>query len=600
MIGTVAAQDRCEEGLALLRMRDHLPQAEAAFRAGLALDPDHVGCLTNLAVTLRNLGRLKEAGTHLARALELAPEDPVVHMQTGTLLRWRGRMEAALTAYDAALALDPGHVNTRVARTMTLQQMHRWHEALADYDRLMAVLPPEVVASNVLPRRRAEVKAILDRIASYGVDSTLPHQAFSIALYHRANQLVLEDRLDEAVRLYEDAALLKPDYGDPAFPLGETVAAQEACRPAEPYLSCRWLEESLHFHHDRLAFCCSTHTRGKNWPAVGPYHGGPVPVDYVLARRTQIIRENQVGTDNACLGCPALERRAWRPPPHLFRILILNTHTVCNQTCNFCFLAQADFDLPSYYYLAEPALDFLWSRGWLAPDPYVLWGGGEPTLSKEFLPLATRMHRAGARLNIYSNVTFAVPVLEEALRNGRCDLITSLDSGTSETFYRIKYLRDAPVAIKGRPAFETVWSNIATYAQAGPDHLIVKYILTQDNAGEADLAGFIEGCRTHGVRQIMVLTEVCEGLNGTVSAAVWDAFRTLLARARATGLAVLFNPLTLRVANLPADLKADLERPGPAGPFPLDEYLGLLGIAVASPDAPSTHALMEPSQEDPA
>jgi len=258
-----------------LRIRDHLTQAESCFRQGLAADPDHPECLLYLAVTLRNLGRFKEADRLLRHALEISPMDPVVHMQVGTLRRWQKRLHESLQAYDAALLIDPTHVNTRVARAITLQEMNRWEQALKGYDQLISELTTEEVEGNALPRRRREVAEILARIASNGLDMKLEPQALAVALYHKANQLVLEGKVDAALVLYQDAAKLGPDYSDPTFPIGETVAIQTQRKPEGDYLSCPWIEGCLHLHHDRLAFCCNTHERGKDWPIMGPIPVAP-------------------------------------------------------------------------------------------------------------------------------------------------------------------------------------------------------------------------------------------------------------------------------------------------------------------------------------
>jgi len=578
-----------------LRIRDHLTQAESCFRQGLAADPDHPECLLYLAVTLRNLGRFKEADRLLRHALEISPMDPVVHMQVGTLRRWQKRLHESLQAYDAALLIDPTHVNTRVARAITLQEMNRWEQALKGYDQLISELTTEEVEGNALPRRRREVAEILARIASNGLDMKLEPQALAVALYHKANQLVLEGKVDAALVLYQDAAKLGPDYSDPTFPIGETVAIQTQRKPEGDYLSCPWIEGCLHLHHDRLAFCCNTHERGKDWPIIGPHSGGPVPVDFVLARREQLRRENQAGEDNGCLGCPDLERGAWKRSGAPFDLLILNTHTVCNQKCDFCFLAAADFAIPSYFYMAGPVIGNLIDKGWLAHGSYVLWGGGEPTLSKEFADVATRLLSVGCHINIYSNATIVQPILLEALRGGQCDFVTSMDSGTAGTFHRVKYLSETPIMIQGRPAFDVVWDNISTYADACSDQVLVKYIFTPNNSSDADVAGFIENCKARGIGGIIVLTEVCDCLNGTVSEVIWSAMARMVGLAHAQGIRVLFHQGMLKVGNIPSPLLERLmatEHEGPGSPEsdqsgdrPLKKYMDLMKISASLPRA---------------
>ena len=92
MTDSSLAQHSYSEGMAFLERRDHLSEAEAAFRLGLAADPDHAGCLLQLGITLRVQGRLKEAGYVLGRARDIAPKDPMVHMQIGRVLRLQKKM----------------------------------------------------------------------------------------------------------------------------------------------------------------------------------------------------------------------------------------------------------------------------------------------------------------------------------------------------------------------------------------------------------------------------------------------------------------------------------------------------------------------------
>lgn len=546
-------------GMKSLEMRDHLAEAEACFREGLKMDPDHAGCLLNLAVTLRNLGRLKEAEHALHRALGVSPEDPVVHMQLGTLRRWQKRLEESLRAYDAALQIAPDHVNTRVARSITLQEMNLWEEALAEYDSLIESLAPAEVEANALRRRRGEVAEVLARIAGTGADPRQPLQEVAAALYRRANQLVMGGSVDAAVRLYEDAAQLQPDYAADGFPIGETVAAQMARRPSGEYLSCRWLEESLHFQQYRLAFCCVSHTTGIDSAVAGAYHGGPVPIDFILARRQQLFEQNQAGIQNSCKGCPELEARTWERRSWMFRTLVVGNHSSCNQNCSYCALAQAHFEMPPYSYWAGPAIERLLTQGWIAPDPYLVWGGGEPTVSREFPTLITRLNPTKARFNILTNATLLKPILIDLLREGRCDIVTSVDSGTPTTFYRVKYMSDTPVLVQGRPAFDVVWETLSRYAGANRDGVLVKYVFTLETIAEDDLRGFVDLCLLNGISQVILSPEISDVLSGKVPDEVWDAIRTAKGLAREKGLQVFFSPLFLKSKNMPKDLLDSLD-----------------------------------------
>jgi len=578
------------QGMAFLKLRDHLLQAESCFREGLGAEPDHPGCLLYLAVTLRNMGRFKEADRMLLRALEVSPADPLVHMQVGTLRRWQKRLEESLEAYDAALKINPRHVDTRVARAITLQEMNRWEDAIESYDLLMTELSHEEIERNVLPRRRREVAEVLTRIKGSGVDTKVGPQALAVELYRRANRLVIEGDLDAAVLLYEDAARLKPDYSDPAFPIGETVSVQMARMPDGEFLSCQWIEGCLYLHPTNLGFCCTSHPGGKSSPTIGTYHGGPIPIDFVLARRHQLRCENQAGADNACKTCLEARIDSWKAKTRPLDLLLISNHTLCTQKCIYCDLADANFEMPAYYYMAEQAIKGLLAHDWLAADTYVIWGGGEPTASKEFANLARRLFDAGSHLNIYTNATRVVPVLLDALREGRCDIVTSVDAGTPETFYRMKYRSNDAVPIRNRPAWDVVWSNIQEYTSVAHDRVVVKYVFTQGNIEEADIDGFLLQCIARGVSRIILAIEVGDMVQRQVPEKIWQAIRRTREGALGKNLCVYFNPTFFRNGGAPIDLM-ELMLSGATQRVPGSveslrghgRYLDIVGLSVTNP-----------------
>jgi len=375
------------------------------------------------------------------------------------------------------------------------------------------------------------------------------------ACYRRASRRVLAGALDEALALYEQAALLGPDYSDPAFNLGETVAYHASRRPSGPCLSCRRLEEGLHFQGYSLKFCCTSHGGNQGWTRIGTFKGGVVPIDYVLARRTQVIAQLQKGIPNRCTGCHELETRSWEPRSALIGDVIFNNYSICNMRCSYCALAEPTAEAPDYHYLIGPAVDHLIANGWLARDAHVTWGGGEPGVNREFDRTTGTLLAHGCRFNICTNATRILPSVRDALAAGRCDLCISVDSGTPATFYRVKYRSGIPVKAGGRPAFDAVWASIGAYAGQRREALLVKYIFTSDNCGEEDLTGFLDLCATHGVTRIMLTPEASDVRGGKVPGPVWKAMVATRARALAAGLFVAINPIDPAIPDIPDELK---------------------------------------------
>src|SRR5215467_7055033 len=68
-----------------------LPQAEAAYRQILAMDPAHTDAYYNLGIALDGLGRPAEAEVNYREALRLRPNFPEAHTNLGNALFALGR-----------------------------------------------------------------------------------------------------------------------------------------------------------------------------------------------------------------------------------------------------------------------------------------------------------------------------------------------------------------------------------------------------------------------------------------------------------------------------------------------------------------------------
>lgn len=87
--------------LGLVRHETHREEAAVtAYRRVIALMPGHVPVRPNIAVALREVGRLSEAERHFEAGLALAPGDPLLRYNHALLLLAMGRCEAGWEAYE--------------------------------------------------------------------------------------------------------------------------------------------------------------------------------------------------------------------------------------------------------------------------------------------------------------------------------------------------------------------------------------------------------------------------------------------------------------------------------------------------------------------
>lgn len=85
----------------------HFPEAESLYRQVLSMSPVHLGALQGLAELARRLGAYEAASELLEAALQVAPDLPDLHVQSGRVQFERENYEAAIRACEQALALQP-------------------------------------------------------------------------------------------------------------------------------------------------------------------------------------------------------------------------------------------------------------------------------------------------------------------------------------------------------------------------------------------------------------------------------------------------------------------------------------------------------------
>jgi sulfatase maturation enzyme AslB (radical SAM superfamily) len=295
------------------------------------------------------------------------------------------------------------------------------------------------------------------------------------------------------------------------------------------YYSCRWIEYGLNLLHNTLKFCCVVHSGGKGFPHICYFNGKNFPIDFILSRREGLRDVNNRGrTYSPCKGCYALEEREWdnsntRP---YFRHLAINNFLFCNLRCNYCYTLDERYKkLPQYAYDLFPFFTYLIESGYLYPDTFIDWGGGEPTLLKDFDKVAELFIQNGFRQHIFTNATIYSEFIEQGLRDNVITIQVSVDSGTRETYGKVK----------GKDLFGDVWNNLARYAKTN-GHVIAKYVVKDDNAHVDDVKEFVRLCSLHRIPEISLTLENNEVAKGRVADKTLSAAAQLIREARCLGI----------------------------------------------------------------
>lgn len=269
---------------------------------------------------------------------------------------------------------------------------------------------------------------------------------------------------------------------------------------------CHYVYTSINFWPERVAFCCSNLADPYNPPIIYTDDLDEFSIEKYLKNIDRAMELNQ--TDKTvCLGCRLFQKQIV-PELKLFnniKNLTLNNFLTCNSNCIYCDFGPHS---QSYFYSALPAIKQLIEEKLIAQDCCFSWGGGEPTIYKEFKEGCTYLIENNYNQLINSTgLKFSQEILN-GLSRKTLSLKISPDSGTKETYLKVK----------GQNGFDRVWKNIKKYCQF-PDNVCIKYIFLPNdlNATENEVREFINQCSEANVKNIEISIE-------------WDLITDLIAK----------------------------------------------------------------------
>lgn len=156
--------------------------------------------------------------------------------------------------------------------------------------------------------------------------------------------------------------------------------------------SCFDIHNSLFLAPDEIRTCC------KRFFSEGKMKGDVVLINDksindvnfndVIAAKQKLYNAINNGTSDECGGCPFLEFKKWDPIDDFkIKYLSLEYHSLCNMKCVYC-------DDKYYGGLKEnydvlDLLNAIKKNGSFNANAQIIWGGGEPTLSKSFNSILT-------------------------------------------------------------------------------------------------------------------------------------------------------------------------------------------------------------------
>lgn len=115
--------------------------SEKLLRQVIRLEPHNPEPRFNLALSLEERGERNAALEQYTRYLEACPDDARAHNNRGSLLADLKRPDEALPSLERACLLAPGDARAQANRARVLQALHRDEEAVSAYERALVLNP---------------------------------------------------------------------------------------------------------------------------------------------------------------------------------------------------------------------------------------------------------------------------------------------------------------------------------------------------------------------------------------------------------------------------------------------------------------------------
>jgi len=262
------------------------------------------------------------------------------------------------------------------------------------------------------------------------------------------------------------------------------------------YKSCKYLEDALYVAPNEIRACCQRFfycrkMRGDAKLLDIVENKTPKTSDIAKARK-KVFEDIQLNKNEDCKGCIFLKKTKKKPVfTSNISHLSIEHHSICNLRCKYC--SKIYWGGKRSKYNVVEFISYLSKSSSLNNCQQVVWGGGEPTLNKSFEQILEKIH-GSAKPKIYHRVFTNSVRYSEAitkfLKRGLIKIVTSIDSGTPETFKKIR----------GRQKFYDVFKNLKSYAKIDPSKVTVKYIFTEENYEEKEIDAFVINCKKYNLK----------------------------------------------------------------------------------------------------
>lgn len=261
--------------------------------------------------------------------------------------------------------------------------------------------------------------------------------------------------------------------------------------PDDVVKSCRYLERGSCFAVDGIRCCVHGTIQSPIIVTAEELRSGSVTHELVIQRKKLLFSAINGFTQaptGSCKECAHLKDELYKNVSfdriggeRLPGGLNIQHYTQCNQRCTYCWYTQTDNFVKPQYNIID-YLDLFQKEGKLLGNNWIDFSGGEPTTLKDFDEILNYLikHDLGTVV-VYSNAVKFSEVIYSALKRNKIILTTSLDTGVSSTYEKLR----------GNNTFARAITNLIRYRNSGTSHLWIKYVISDVNQTDDDLWSFV-------------------------------------------------------------------------------------------------------------
>lgn len=220
-----------------------------------------------------------------------------------------------------------------------------------------------------------------------------------------------------------------------------------------------------------------------------------------LDLKSSFLYRLQYDVNNPCKGCHRAEtrtRKVWNSLSDkvIIKILAISFSWACNLRCAYFDVADSLYKAktrkPNYEFPLAKFIEMVEREELIDLIAPIEFSSGELSIHPDRANILAVCNKYP--LQIFSNcVRYDKSISDAVLANPSSFINVSIDSGTRETFHRVK----------GRDNFENVVCSLLRYSDDG---VVIepKYIMNSDNCDEKNISGFINICKRINTRIINI------------------------------------------------------------------------------------------------